>query len=590
MFEGRGCAISQASTSMLMEMVKGKTRDRGCRAPEGRLLEEIGIPLTPVRLKCALLGWACSRSRCTGPRERRSPRSGRAWTSSSSSSVALDVCPADELPPGSVKLVRRRTAASGSTTSTASTTRSRIAARTTTGRFARGTGTRGAASSARATGRTSTCAPARRCRSPRRSRSTPSPCASRTAIVKVDVVKRCWQAPTARTTSTTTGVGPADHGRARHLRAALPRGVPVRPLLADDPAQAGELPAAFAGFDPDAVARFDERDVERLLGDAGIVRHRGKIEAAIANARGDARAARDERRCDELVWSYRATSRVAERWFAQTPDSVELSKRLQEGRLPLRRPDDRVRRDAGDRRRQRPPCRLLRPRTRSNARGWTCDRRAHTGGAARLEEEDRVEREAGLPSAQRARQVARRRAVPLLLRRAADGLRGARDRRLARLLDDLARRGVRHLGGRVLSLEHDPAKCEAWRRNIAEAGLDERPIWSRAMPSRRCPRSTTCSTSSSSTRRRTSTRGFRDRPHETRARRCRHRRQRALPCRGARRVFAGATGGRNAGVADPPARPRPRGQRPPPLISGVTAERRWSGLTDSSTGSGGTSG
>ena len=43
--------------------------------------------------------------------------------------------------------------------------------------------------------------------------------------------------------------------------------------------------AAFAGFDPDAVARFGDRDVERLLADAGIVRHRGKIEAAIANAR-----------------------------------------------------------------------------------------------------------------------------------------------------------------------------------------------------------------------------------------------------------------------------------------------------------------
>src|SRR5438445_509153 len=43
---------------------------------------------------------------------------------------------------------------------------------------------------------------------------------------------------------------------------------------------------AFAGFDPDVVADFDERDVERLLGDAGIVRHRGKIEAAIAKTRG----------------------------------------------------------------------------------------------------------------------------------------------------------------------------------------------------------------------------------------------------------------------------------------------------------------
>lgn len=42
---------------------------------------------------------------------------------------------------------------------------------------------------------------------------------------------------------------------------------------------------AFAGFDPAAVARFDEDDVRRLLGNAGIIRHRGKIEAAIHNAR-----------------------------------------------------------------------------------------------------------------------------------------------------------------------------------------------------------------------------------------------------------------------------------------------------------------
>ena len=51
--------------------------------------------------------------------------------------------------------------------------------------------------------------------------------------------------------------------------------------------------AAFAGFDIDRVAAFDERDVKRLLGDAGIVRHRGKIEAAIDNARR-AREMRDE--------------------------------------------------------------------------------------------------------------------------------------------------------------------------------------------------------------------------------------------------------------------------------------------------------
>jgi DNA-3-methyladenine glycosylase I len=43
--------------------------------------------------------------------------------------------------------------------------------------------------------------------------------------------------------------------------------------------------AAFAGFDPDAVARFDDADVARLLADAGIVRNRAKIEATLANAR-----------------------------------------------------------------------------------------------------------------------------------------------------------------------------------------------------------------------------------------------------------------------------------------------------------------
>jgi DNA-3-methyladenine glycosylase I len=50
---------------------------------------------------------------------------------------------------------------------------------------------------------------------------------------------------------------------------------------------------AFAGFDVDRVARFGARDVARLLGDVGIVRHRGKIESTIANARR-ARALRDE--------------------------------------------------------------------------------------------------------------------------------------------------------------------------------------------------------------------------------------------------------------------------------------------------------
>ena len=73
---------------------------------------------------------------------------------------------------------------------------------------------------------------------------------------------------------------------------------------------------AFADFDPAAVARYDERDVERLLGDAGIVRHRGKIEAAIANARG-VLALRDAGRpLHELVWSFRPVSHPVPRTAA----------------------------------------------------------------------------------------------------------------------------------------------------------------------------------------------------------------------------------------------------------------------------------
>jgi nitrogen fixation protein NifU and related proteins len=55
-FEGRGCAISQAATSMLTEMVQGRSATEIAALPKEELLEEIGIPLTPVRLKCAILG------------------------------------------------------------------------------------------------------------------------------------------------------------------------------------------------------------------------------------------------------------------------------------------------------------------------------------------------------------------------------------------------------------------------------------------------------------------------------------------------------------------------------------------------------
>jgi DNA-3-methyladenine glycosylase I len=88
--------------------------------------------------------------------------------------------------------------------------------------------------------------------------------------------------------------------------------------------------AAFANFDIDAVARFGARDVKRLLGDAGIVRHRGKIEAAIANAKA---ASALDGSLAELVWSYAPTGRRrAPRELGEipplTPESTALSKEL----------------------------------------------------------------------------------------------------------------------------------------------------------------------------------------------------------------------------------------------------------------------
>ena len=92
--------------------------------------------------------------------------------------------------------------------------------------------------------------------------------------------------------------------------------------------------AAFAGFDPAVVATFGPDDVERLLGDAGIVRHRGKIEATIANA--SAVLATQERHGSlaGLVWSFeparrgRPVPRVLGDLPSTTPESVALSKEL----------------------------------------------------------------------------------------------------------------------------------------------------------------------------------------------------------------------------------------------------------------------
>lgn len=61
---------------------------------------------------------------------------------------------------------------------------------------------------------------------------------------------------------------------------------------------------AFAGFDPEKVARFSERDVERLLADSGIVRNRAKIESAIGNARALLELVEREGSFSDWLWSF----------------------------------------------------------------------------------------------------------------------------------------------------------------------------------------------------------------------------------------------------------------------------------------------
>jgi len=90
--------------------------------------------------------------------------------------------------------------------------------------------------------------------------------------------------------------------------------------------------AAFAGFSIDAVARFGDAEVERLVGDAGIVRHRGKIEAAIGNARAARSLQESGTTLTDLVWSFEPESWETPVSFAEivasTPASVAMSKEL----------------------------------------------------------------------------------------------------------------------------------------------------------------------------------------------------------------------------------------------------------------------
>ena len=95
---------------------------------------------------------------------------------------------------------------------------------------------------------------------------------------------------------------------------------------------------AFRGFEIEAVARMGARDVARLLHDAGIVRHRGKIEAALANARASAKVADEFGSLARYVWRFepaadgpgrpRRVTRAALRRLTESAESRALSKDL----------------------------------------------------------------------------------------------------------------------------------------------------------------------------------------------------------------------------------------------------------------------
>lgn len=87
--------------------------------------------------------------------------------------------------------------------------------------------------------------------------------------------------------------------------------------------------AAFHGFDFEKIARFGERDVERLLQDAGIIRHRGKIEATINNAQRACELVEREGSLAAFVWRFQPAKPLAKPQAVSTsPESVALSKTL----------------------------------------------------------------------------------------------------------------------------------------------------------------------------------------------------------------------------------------------------------------------
>ena len=255
---------------------------------------------------------------------------------------------------------------------------------------------------------------------------------------------------------------------------------------------------AFAGFDRRGRA-LRRRDVEGLLGDAGIVRHRGKIEAAIANARATLlREAGTP--LHELVWSYRAT----------TPGRGASTAGIRRPRARASSRSACARRAIASSGRRR----LLEMQACGVVNDHLLD--CHVRDAVEAERRDGSRRRVAAGYARRARRPRSRRARRLEAEDAASGRAGpaerARARQVARTTGQFLfslvapqtdcevleiggsrgystiwlAAGVRYLGGRVLSLEHDPPSARPGGATSPRPGSRRGPSCSRATPSRRC--------------------------------------------------------------------------------------------------------
>jgi DNA-3-methyladenine glycosylase I len=92
----------------------------------------------------------------------------------------------------------------------------------------------------------------------------------------------------------------------------------------------GHYRQAFHDFDPEKIARYDDADTQRLMQDAGIVRNRLKIEAAIKNARGFLQLQEEQSSFADYLWDYVDGSPVINAWqtHAEVPAHTPLSDRL----------------------------------------------------------------------------------------------------------------------------------------------------------------------------------------------------------------------------------------------------------------------